>query len=197
MSAPNIASPPVTIANGLRSAHGSRPLAPRGGNDRVYTPARLAKDIVQHFKPFGACLEPCEGKGAFTSALKESNAEWVFTCEIDNGVDFMALQNVRVDWIVTNPPWSQFRAFLAKSMEISDNVVFLALLNAWFMRARVADMRKAGFGLVEVLMLDTPPKPWPQTGFQLAAVHAKRGHTGATTFSYANVQTHTTEGGAI
>ena len=192
MSAHDTASSLAPAANGLRSAHGSRPLAPRGGNDRVYTPPRLAKDIVQHFKPTGICVEPCEGRGAFTSALKESNAQWVFTCEIDNGVDFLTLQNVHADWIVTNPPWSQFRAFLAKSMEVADNIVFLALLNAWFMRARVADMRKAGFGLVEVLMLDTPPKPWPQTGFQLAAVHAKRGHTGATNFSYANASDHPT-----
>lgn len=109
-------------------------------------------------------------------------AEW---CEIDEGIDFLTVEG-KWDWIVTNPPWSKFRAFLAKSMEVADNVVFLALLNAWFMRARVADMRKADFGLVEVLMLDTPPKPWPQTGFQLAAVHAKRGHRGPTIFSDEN-----------
>lgn len=108
--------------------------------------------------------------------------EW---CEIDEGRDFLTVEG-RWDWIVTNPPWSQFRTFLAKSMEVADNVVFLSLLNAWFMRARVADMRKARFGIVEVLMLDTPPKPWPQTGFQLAAVHAKRGHTGTTIFSDEN-----------
>jgi len=108
-----------------------------------------------------------------------------FACEIDAGSDFFNWQEP-VDWIVTNPPWSQFRAFLRHSMEVADNVVFLALLNAWFMRARVADMRAAGFGLVESLMLDTPPKPWPQTGFQLAAVHARRGHDGPLKFSYAN-----------
>ena len=91
------------------------------------------------------------------------------------------------DWIITNPPWSKFRDFLKKSMEVSDNVVFLALLNAWFMKARVRDMSQAGFGVVEVLMIDTPAKPWPQTGFQLAAVHIKRGHTGPTLFSDENV----------
>lgn len=159
---------------------GSRPLAPRGGNDRVWTPDELAGRIVSHFKPSGRILEPCKGQGAFVRAMP--GCEW---CEIDEGRDFLAVEG-RWDWIVTNPPWSQFRPFLAKSMQVADNVVFLALLNAWFMRARVADMRKAGFGIVEVLMLDTPPKPWPQTGFQLAAVHARRGHTGATIFSDEN-----------
>ncbi len=183
MSAPDTASSLAFAANGLRSAHGSRPLAPRGGCDKVWTPDDLAVGIVSHFAPTGRILEPCKGAGAFVRAMP--GCDW---CEIDEGKDFFAqgFRQGQFDWIVTNPPWSQFRGFLAQSMWAADNVVFLALLNAWFMRARVADMRKAGFGLVEVLMLDTPPKPWPQTGFQLAAVHAKRGHTGATHFSYAN-----------
>lgn len=165
---------------------GSRPLAPRGGNDRVWTPDDLALRIVSHFAPAGRILEPCKGQGSFVRAMP--GCDW---CEIDEGRDFLAVEG-RWDWIVTNPPWSQFRPFLAKSMQVADNVVFLALLNAFFMRARVADMRRAGFGIVEVLMLDTPPKPWPQTGFQLAAVHAKRGHAGTTLFSYENVSDQAT-----
>lgn len=160
----------------------SRPLAPRGGNDRVYTPPALARQIVEHFQPFGRILDPCLGRGAFTAAMPTC-----FSCEIDAGTDFFQWQEP-VDWIVTNPPWSQFRAFLRHSMEVADNIVFLSLLNAWFMRARVQDMRTAGFGLVEALMLDTPPRPWPQTGFQLAAVHARRGHSGPMTFSWLKVE---------
>lgn len=155
----------------------SRPLAPTGGNDRVWTPAPLARAIVAHFKPVGRILEPCRGAGAFTDAMP--GCDW---CEIDDGRDFLTVTG-KWDWVVTNPPWSHFRPFLAKAMAVSDNVVFLALLNAWFMRARVRDVANAGFGLVEALMLDTPPKPWPQTGFQLAAVYAKRGHTGPMAFS--------------
>ena len=111
--------------------------------------------------------------------------------EKDDGTDFltskMLIPGERFDWIITNPPWSQFRPFLIRSMEFADNVVFLSLLNAWFMRARVTDMRAARFGLVEALMLPTPPKPWPQTGFQLAAVHAKRGYAGPMTFTFSDV----------
>lgn len=154
----------------------SRPLAPCGGNDKVWTPQPLALKIIEHFKPTGRILEPCKGQGAFTSLM---TCDW---CEIDEGRDFLKVEG-HWDWIVTNPPWSQFRAFLNKSMAVADNVVFLALLNAWFMKARVLDMRKAGFGIVEVLMVDTPPKPWPQTGFQLAAVHIKRGHNGPVIFT--------------
>jgi len=155
-----------------------RPLAPKGGNDRVYTPPELAYRIVGHFKPSGICLEPCSGKGAFCEALQgRIGVSFIHECEIDDDIDFFGF-NTKVDWIVTNPPWSQFRQFLKHSMELSDNIVFLSLMNAWFMKARVRDMKQAGFGLKEALFLETPPKPWPQTGFQLAAVHIQRGYSG-------------------
>lgn len=153
---------------------GKRPLAPRGGNDKVWTPDALAAQIVAHFGPTGRILEPCKGDGAFTRAMP--GCDW---CEIDEGRDFLQWTE-RVDWCVTNPPWSKFRAFLGHSMAVADNVVFLSLVNAFFMRARVEDMQRAGFGIVEILMLPTPAKPWPQTGFQLGATHIRRGHLGPT-----------------
>ncbi len=157
----------------------SQPLAPKGGNDRIYTPPRLAKDIVQHFKVYGKCMEPCAGRGAFVNAMEESNATYVFACEIDDGSDFLQWSHdCRMDFVVTNCPWSQFRPFLKKSMEVADNVVFLCLVNAFFMKARQQDMKTAGFGMKEILFVDTPPKPWPQTGFSLGAVHIQRGYTG-------------------
>lgn len=163
----------------LAGAAGSRPLAPRGGNDRVWTPDTLAAQIVAHFSPSGRILEPCKGAGAFVRAMP--GCDW---CEIDEGRNFLTTEG-RWDWIVTNPPWSQFRAFLGRSMAVADNVVILSLVNAFFMRARVDDMRRAGFGIVEILMLPTPAKPWPQTGFQLGATHIRRGYAGPTTLSYA------------
>lgn len=100
-------------------------------------------------------------------------------CELDEGRDFMKWQG-KCDWIVTNPPWSKFRDFLNHSMEIADNIVFLCLTNAWYMKARQRDIEEAGFGLVEILHLDTPPAPWPQAGFQLGAGWLRRGWKGST-----------------
>ncbi len=40
-------------------------LIPKGGNDCVQTPKKLAKDIVKHFNPTGNILEPCKGDGNF------------------------------------------------------------------------------------------------------------------------------------
>ena len=158
-----------------------RPLAPHGGNDRIMTPDATAEMIVKHFMPSGRILEPCRGAGAFVRAMP--GCDW---CEIDEGRDFLTAQG-RWDWIVTNPPWSKMRDFLKHSMQVADNVVFLCLINAWFMRARQRDICQAGFGLVEVLHIEKlPPKPWPQAGFSLGAGWLRRGWNGATTFRTPN-----------
>lgn len=168
-------------------------LAPRGGNDNVMTPDYVAKRVVAHFKPCGAILEPCYGKGAFLRALQGRGT--IFGYEINeqlrlsrsHGGDFLAYtpdaNEMPYDWIVTNPPWSKFRPFLLQSMKVAENIVFLCLVNAWFMKARQEDIRKAGFGLVEILEIKQPPKPWPQTGFMLGAGWLRRGWSGATTFT--------------
>lgn len=173
----------------------SRPLAPKGGNDKIYTPLELARQIVQHFQPGGLVCEPCKGAGAFTNALEELPKDplaglpavgdylpgYIFSLreyEIDEGNDFLKapISPGYYHWVITNPPWSQLRAFLRKSMEVSDNIVFLCLVNAFFMKARQRDMQEAGFGMKEILFVPTPPKPWPQTGFSLGAVHIERGY---------------------
>lgn len=144
------------------------------------TPPALAATIVRHFRPCGGILEPCRGDGAFYNRFLV--ADW---CEIDEGRDFLALdpENDHWDWIVTNPPWSQFRAFLQHSMRLADNIVFLCLINAWFMRARQKDIAKAGFGIVEILHVPTPAPPWPQAGFSLGAAWLRRGWTGGITMT--------------
>jgi hypothetical protein len=82
------------------------------------TPVYLAKQIVNHFNPKGKILEPCCGNGNFLSVIP--TADW---CEIDKNKDFLTIQG-HWDWIITNPPYSKYRDFLAKSMEVSDNIVF-------------------------------------------------------------------------
>jgi len=170
----------------------SRALAPKGGNDDVQTPPVLARLIVRHFNPQGPyMLEPCSGDGNFLAALRDNARPGTIVdyCEIKKGRDFFSLKPFSFgsknacDWIVTNPPWSQFRAFLRHSMALSENIIFLSLVNAWFMRARVRDMWFFGFGIREILYVDTPPPPWPQAGFQLGAVWIQRGYRGPVTIT--------------
>jgi hypothetical protein len=153
------------VCENNRRVDGMRSMVTKSGNDRIYTPDYLAKEIVEHFKPIGKILEPCCGEGAFLKYLP--TADW---CEIDKGRDFM-LAKGKWDWIITNPPYSKYRDFLSHSFDLADNIVFLQFVNAFFMRKRVGIMRDKGFEIKEILYLSTPPKPWPQTGFQVGCIY--------------------------
>jgi transcriptional regulator with XRE-family HTH domain len=145
------------------------------GQDIVLTPQLLARRIVDAFADAmaGEVLDPCRGEGAFFDAFPPHlTAHW---CELSEGRDFFGWTR-RVDWVMTNPPFSKLRAFLNHAMAIGDNVVFLAALSHFGTRARIRDIRAAGFGLRRVLLVPTP-RDWPSSGFQLAAVHLQRGWT--------------------
>lgn len=143
--------------------------------DKVYTPDWLAEAIVKHYKPWGECLEPCAGGGAFVRAMNNYGISKVNTMEIDEGSDF--LEDIfwrNYNFIITNPPFSKFRAFLKKSMEVADNVVFLCTINHIFgLKARLRDIKEAGFYIREALLCDTP-ESWPSSGFAVGAVYLSR-----------------------
>jgi len=148
-------------------------LIPKGGNDCVETPLEVAKMIVKHYNPTGKILEPCKGEGNFLKVLPE-NTVW---CEIKESIDFLTVDLHRFDWIITNPPFSKFRAFLNKSMETADNVVFLTSINHFWLKARLRDMREKGFGIKEIMFMDTP-KSFPQSGFQIGCIYIQRDYSG-------------------
>ena len=147
-------------------------LIPNCGEDCVNTPDWLAQTIARHFMPCGRILEPCYGVGDFFRAMPGCDS-----LDFAKGQDFLKVEG-RWDWIVRNPPHSEFRGFLKKAMEVADNIVFLSLVNAWFVRARQDDLREAGFGLVELFELPNPEPPWPQFGMVLAAGWLRRGWEG-------------------
>ena len=145
--------------------------------DIVYTPEPLAIDIINHYNPTGKCLDPCRGDGAFYNNLV--NADW---CELSQGRDFFDYKD-HVDWIITNPPWSKMREFLSHGMTIADNIVYLTSINHYTTKRRLRDMLSAGFGIKEFFCIETP-KCFPQSGFQLAAVHTQRGYKGGISMTF-------------
>jgi len=158
----------------------------KGGNDVVQTPDALAEKIVSHFSCdiSGSVLEPCSGDGAFVRALNKLDDVILDECEIKRGIDFFNYSN-KVNWVITNPPWSLARKFAQHSYGLADNIIFLINVGHFLgFRARMKDTRDAGFGVREVLLVDTPPKPWPQSGFQLGAIHFQRGWGEATKFTW-------------
>lgn len=152
-------------------------IAASNGNDCIYTPYELCVNIVNHFNPVGTILEPCKGLDGFTRAMP--NADW---CEITKGRDFLTVIG-HWDWIITNPPYSKYRDFFNKSMEVADNIVFLQLINGTFYKARLRDMKKHKFGIAEICCCNTPSN-FPPFGFQLGCVYYKRNHSGDIKFTY-------------
>ena len=142
--------------------------------DMVDTPPELARAIVREFVSGGRtrCLDPARGKGAFYNAMQAEGCQ-VDWCEINEGRDFLSYET-KVSWIITNPPWSKFRAFLIHAMQVADHVVFLAPLPHFLTRARIRDMATAKFGFECAVLVPQPPAPWPSSGFQLAAVCLSR-----------------------
>ena len=157
----------------------SRSLIPKGGNDKVYTPDDLAIKIVRHFKNQikGRVLEPCAGGGAFVRAFQHEGIKHV-ELELERGLDFFEWHG-KTDWIITNPPWSKARDFARHAYTVAHDVVFLITINHFTsLKARFRDMEEAGFMIREVVLINTPPEPWPQSGFQLGAVHIQKGWKG-------------------
>lgn len=149
--------------------------------DVVYTPDYLAKEIIDHYQPTGKLLEPCKGGGAFLQYMPGADY-----CEIQEGTSFYDYTD-KVDWIVTNPPWSKIRQFLEHSFKIeAENIVYLCNFNAFVTRARMNLIFDNGYGIKEVYCVDNPKTNWPQTGFQLAATHIQRGYTGPTYWTRKN-----------
>lgn len=146
-------------------------------NDVVQTPPDLACRIVEHFRPSGKILEPCKGEGNFLKFLPEDT----FWCEISEGRDFFDFWNP-VDWIVTNCPWSKVREFLNHAMKVSTNIVFLMTVNHVWTKARIRDIHSAGFGIREICLCEMPPE-FPQSGFQLGAIHIQKNWNGDIRFS--------------
>jgi hypothetical protein len=171
-------------------------------DDNRMTPPWLAQALVARLQPHGRILEPCAGDGAFVHALVPYASE-VLWCEVDparryyNGQDFLTWAPAnRVDWIITNPPWSRIRQFLAHGLRVSDRVGFLMTVNHAWTRRRCALVREAGFGLQRIIEFDRVPG-FSSSGFQLGLVLWTRGHEGPVHREFLEVKRPSREGDVV
>lgn len=144
--------------------------------------ARSVEEGARSREPRAESIQPKArskaGLKAHRSPLPATSVHWT---EVKRGRDFFAWDQP-IDWIITNPPWSQIRAFLQHAMTLADHVVFLMTINHVWTKARLRDIREAGFGLKEIVLVDMP-RTFPQSGFQLGAVHVCRGWKGPVTIT--------------
>jgi hypothetical protein len=141
-------------------------------NDVVFTPDGVAKFIVDMFCPSGKILEPCSGEGAFLRALPEG-VEW---CEIVYGRNFYDY-NKPVDWIVTNPPYSDFDRFLIHCMALAENILLLVPIAKIFKSMKTIRLIYNYGGIVKMYFLGANKCGFP-FGFPCMAVHFKKGYNG-------------------
>ncbi len=136
--------------------------------DIVYTPPRIAKDIVTHFKPSGKCLDPCKGDGVFLKLLPPGS-DW---CEIREGKDFFKYKE-KVDWIIGNPPYSIFVEWLRHSFDIADNVVYIVPTNKIFQSFKIMDQIKKYGGIHTIIVYGSGNGCGFPFGFSVGAFYFK------------------------
>ena len=140
--------------------------------DVVYTPSDVARDIVAYFKPSGRILEPCCGDGAFLKYLPP-DTEW---CEIEKGRDFFA-EHRHFDWIVGNPPYSDFTKFMRHSFEIADNVVYLIMMQMlWYSINRWKEFVAYGGIKTQMIVGNGNEIGMGRFGYAMCAVHFQRNY---------------------
>lgn len=148
-------------------------------SDIVYTPRWCAEDMVRFFSPSGIILEPCRGGGAFLEFLPPET-HW---CEIVDGKDFYQWQEP-VDWLVSNPPYSQTREWLRHSYRIAENILYLIpFRNMTSGYGLLTELRQYGW-LKHVRIYGTGGLLNFPMGNAIAAFHIARGYRGATEFSF-------------
>lgn len=86
--------------------------------------------------------------------------------------------NRKVDWIISNPPFSTFNHFLLKSFEVSDNVVFLIPLTKVFKNMKIETAIKKYGGIKTILHMGTGGKIGFPFGFPTGCVHYQKNYKG-------------------
>ena len=147
--------------------------------DKVWTPEIVAEDMVGWFKPTGVILEPCNGIGNISKFIPNC-----LTCEIDDGSDFFQF-NDRVDWIITNPPYSIFSKIIKHGLTLSNNSVWL--LPTWKMFSGYGLLKsiKDHGGIKHMRHYGTGTKlGWSPLANAISAIHIQKEYTGDISQSY-------------
>lgn len=114
--------------------------------DKFYTPKLLAEKLISYvpLKEGDIVLDPALGNGAFYSQYP-SYVEKDY-CEIEEGKDFYSY-NKKVDWIITNPPYSNLDDWIKKTLRVcSKGFAYLLGINNITPR-RIEMINKRNFGL--------------------------------------------------
>lgn len=155
-------------------------------SDIHYTRDDVAKKIVNHYINESnntlKFLEPAKGTGPDSGVFLKympQDSDW---CEINEGRDFFKYQK-HVDWIITNPPFSNLTQWMSKSFEVAENVVFLIPISKLFSSVPRMKLVKQYGGIREIYYLGSGRDIGFNIGFPFAAIHFQHNYNGPTTMS--------------
>ena len=143
-------------------------------SDTVITSSKTAKWIINYFHPNGTILDPAAGTNVFFDNFIN---EYKYRCEIKDGIDFL-LWDKKVDWIITNPPYSIYDNFLSCSFKVADNVVFFVPIAKAFKSNKIQKLVMEYGGLKEILYMGTGNQHGFAFGFPVGCLYYKRNYTG-------------------
>ena len=148
----------------------------RKPNDEIMTPVKISKKIIDMFKIEGIILDPFKGEGSFYNQYpKNIEKDW---CEIKEGKDFFKYTK-KVDWIISNPPYSILDEVLEHSYEIAENIVYLVPLSK--MVSSMGRIRKIyEYGGVPFIYILSASKCKFPFGFPACVIYMKRNYKGLT-----------------
>ena len=113
--------------------------------DRIFTPEDLAIKMIAKIPalPQDSWCDPCFGTGVFFNNFPSVNKEYF---EIDLGKDFLLCQQ-KYDWVVTNIPFSQPKAFILKMAECCTKGFGILCLANSMTASRLLDLESKGLFL--------------------------------------------------
>lgn len=142
--------------------------------DTAYTKEETAKWIINYFKPQGSVLDASAGKDVFYNNFAN---EQKYRCEITDGIDFFDW-NKKVDWIITNPPYSIYDHFLQHCFDVADNVVLFVPIAKAFKSNKVQKMVNAYGGLREIIYMGGGGGHGFKFGFPVGCLYYQRNYKG-------------------
>lgn len=142
-------------------------------SDTVYTNLDTAKWIVDYFKPAGSILDPAAGKDAFYDLFPGEK----YRCEIQDGFDFFDWTR-KVDWIITNPPYSIYDQFIKHCFEIANRVVLFVPIAKAFKSNKIQKLVNEYGGLKEIVYMGGGQRHGFAFGFPVGCLYYRRGYTG-------------------
>lgn len=126
--------------------------------------------MIQFFPLEGKILDPCRGSGQFSNKIK--NCEW---CEISEGKDFFDYTN-KVDYIISNPPYSILNKFTRHALTLSDNVIWLVPVWKIFQAYGLIKTINQYGGIKHIRWYGTGAKLKFPMGNAIGAVHIRKNY---------------------